>query len=149
MEAAEVFYGQSTHCTGRERRNDYERLVSHCHRRGGVRLFARYSYQCDRRGAGWWNAWAVTTASPTPVSTGLSLRSIALYLVNVTEQMVDAEPQEIITNDNLNALVDAQIYLQDQGRQPERQGSAVQRQQRHLPDRQSGAHDACATSSVP
>jgi len=33
-----------------------------------------------------------------------------LYLVNVTEQMVDAEPQEIITNDNLNALVDAQIY---------------------------------------
>jgi regulator of protease activity HflC (stomatin/prohibitin superfamily) len=34
-----------------------------------------------------------------------------LYLVNVTEQMVDAEPQEIITNDNLNALVDAQIYF--------------------------------------
>ena len=34
-----------------------------------------------------------------------------LYMVNVTEQMVDAEPQEIITNDNLNALVDAQIYF--------------------------------------
>ncbi len=34
-----------------------------------------------------------------------------LYLVNTTEQMVDAEPQEIITNDNLNALVDAQIYF--------------------------------------
>jgi len=34
-----------------------------------------------------------------------------LYLVNVTEQMVDAAPQEIITNDNLNALVDAQIYF--------------------------------------
>ena len=34
-----------------------------------------------------------------------------MYLVNVTEQMVDAEPQEIITNDNLNALVDAQIYF--------------------------------------
>jgi regulator of protease activity HflC (stomatin/prohibitin superfamily) len=33
-----------------------------------------------------------------------------MYLVNVTEQMIDAEPQEIITNDNLNALVDAQIY---------------------------------------
>ena len=30
--------------------------------------------------------------------------------VNITEQMVDAEPQEIITNDNLNAMVDAQIY---------------------------------------
>jgi regulator of protease activity HflC (stomatin/prohibitin superfamily) len=34
-----------------------------------------------------------------------------LFIVNVTEQMVDAEPQEIITNDNLNALVDAQIYF--------------------------------------
>jgi regulator of protease activity HflC (stomatin/prohibitin superfamily) len=33
-----------------------------------------------------------------------------VYLVNVTEQMVDAEPQEIITNDNLNAKVDAQVY---------------------------------------
>jgi regulator of protease activity HflC (stomatin/prohibitin superfamily) len=34
-----------------------------------------------------------------------------LYLVNVTEQMVDADPQEIITNDNLNASVDAQVYF--------------------------------------
>jgi len=34
-----------------------------------------------------------------------------LYMVNVTEQMVDAEPQEIITNDNLNARVDAQVYF--------------------------------------
>ena len=34
-----------------------------------------------------------------------------MYRVNVTEQMVDAEPQEIITNDNLNASVDAQIYF--------------------------------------
>jgi len=34
-----------------------------------------------------------------------------LYQVNVTEQMVDAEPQEIITNDNLNARVDAQVYF--------------------------------------
>jgi regulator of protease activity HflC (stomatin/prohibitin superfamily) len=34
-----------------------------------------------------------------------------LYLVNITEQMVDAEPQEIITNDNLNAKVDAQVYF--------------------------------------
>jgi len=31
--------------------------------------------------------------------------------VNVTEQMVDAERQEIITNDNLNATVDAQVYF--------------------------------------
>jgi len=34
-----------------------------------------------------------------------------IYRVNVTEQMVDAEPQEIITNDNLNASVDAQVYF--------------------------------------
>ena len=29
--------------------------------------------------------------------------------VNTTEQMVDAPPQEIITTDNLNARVDAQV----------------------------------------
>ena len=34
-----------------------------------------------------------------------------LFYVNITEQMVDAEPQEIITNDNLNASVDAQVYF--------------------------------------
>ena len=34
-----------------------------------------------------------------------------MYLVNVTEQLVNADPQEIITNDNLNAVVDAQIYF--------------------------------------
>ncbi len=34
-----------------------------------------------------------------------------LYMVNVTEQMVNADPQEIITNDNLNASVDAQVYF--------------------------------------
>ncbi|MDY0142550.1 MAG: SPFH domain-containing protein [Bacteroidales bacterium] len=34
-----------------------------------------------------------------------------LYRVNTTEQMVDAQPQEIITNDNLNASVDAQVYF--------------------------------------
>lgn len=31
--------------------------------------------------------------------------------VNITEQMVDAQKQEIITNDNLNAHVDAQVYF--------------------------------------
>jgi len=31
--------------------------------------------------------------------------------INITEQMVDAQPQEIITNDNLNARVDAQVYF--------------------------------------
>lgn len=34
-----------------------------------------------------------------------------IYRVNTTEQMVDAQPQEIITNDNLNAKVDAQVYF--------------------------------------
>ncbi|MBM3293774.1 MAG: SPFH/Band 7/PHB domain protein [Candidatus Aminicenantes bacterium] len=34
-----------------------------------------------------------------------------LYQVNITEVMVDAQPQEIITNDNLNARVDAQVYF--------------------------------------
>jgi regulator of protease activity HflC (stomatin/prohibitin superfamily) len=34
-----------------------------------------------------------------------------LIQINVTEQMVDAQPQEIITNDNLNARVDAQVYF--------------------------------------
>jgi len=34
-----------------------------------------------------------------------------MYLVNITEKMINAEPQEIITNDNLNARVDAQVYF--------------------------------------
>ena len=34
-----------------------------------------------------------------------------MYQINVTEKMINAEPQEIITNDNLNARVDAQVYF--------------------------------------
>ena len=34
-----------------------------------------------------------------------------MYRVNITEKMINAEPQEIITNDNLNARVDAQVYF--------------------------------------
>jgi regulator of protease activity HflC (stomatin/prohibitin superfamily) len=34
-----------------------------------------------------------------------------MFRVNITESMIDAEPQEIITNDNLNARVDAQVYF--------------------------------------
>jgi len=34
-----------------------------------------------------------------------------MYKINITEKMIDAEPQEIITNDNLNARVDAQVYF--------------------------------------
>lgn len=34
-----------------------------------------------------------------------------MYLVNLTEKMVNADPQEIITLDKLNATVDAQVYF--------------------------------------
>jgi len=34
-----------------------------------------------------------------------------MYKINITEIMIDAQPQEIITNDNLNASVDAQVYF--------------------------------------
>src|SRR5258708_23169426 len=34
-----------------------------------------------------------------------------LFLVNITEVMVNADPQEIITSDKLNAKVDAQVYF--------------------------------------
>jgi regulator of protease activity HflC (stomatin/prohibitin superfamily) len=34
-----------------------------------------------------------------------------IYLVNITEQLIEANPQEIITIDNLNAKVDAQVYF--------------------------------------
>ncbi|TAH40403.1 MAG: SPFH/Band 7/PHB domain protein [Bacteroidetes bacterium] len=34
-----------------------------------------------------------------------------MYQVNITEQMINAERQEIITYDNLNASVDAQVYF--------------------------------------
>ena len=34
-----------------------------------------------------------------------------MYKVDVREVLVEAQPQEIITNDNLNARVDAQVYL--------------------------------------
>ena len=34
-----------------------------------------------------------------------------MFLVDIREVLVEAEPQTIITNDNLNAKVDAQVYL--------------------------------------
>jgi regulator of protease activity HflC (stomatin/prohibitin superfamily) len=34
-----------------------------------------------------------------------------MFKVNITEKMVNAEPQEIITKDKLNARVDAQVYF--------------------------------------
>jgi regulator of protease activity HflC (stomatin/prohibitin superfamily) len=38
----------------------------------------------------------------------------AIVRINITEQMVDAQQQEVITKDNLNAKVDAQIYFKVQ-----------------------------------
>jgi len=35
----------------------------------------------------------------------------SMYVINITERMINAQPQEIITNDNLNASVDAQVYF--------------------------------------
>ena len=46
-----------------------------------------------------------------------------MYKVYVTEQMVDAEPQEIITNDNLNARVDAQVYFRVKAEEEDVKGS--------------------------
>ena len=34
-----------------------------------------------------------------------------MYQVDIREVLVEAQPQTIITNDNLNARVDAQVYL--------------------------------------
>lgn len=34
-----------------------------------------------------------------------------MYMVNLTEKLINAEPQEIITKDKLNAMVDAQVYF--------------------------------------
>ncbi len=46
-----------------------------------------------------------------------------MFQVNITEQMVNAEPQEIITNDNLNAKVDAQVYFKVKGDEESVKGS--------------------------
>jgi regulator of protease activity HflC (stomatin/prohibitin superfamily) len=46
-----------------------------------------------------------------------------MFQVNITEQMVNAEPQEIITNDNLNASVDAQVYFKVKGDEDSVKGS--------------------------
>jgi len=46
-----------------------------------------------------------------------------MFQVNTTEQMVNAEPQEIITNDNLNASVDAQVYFKVKGDEESVKGS--------------------------
>jgi regulator of protease activity HflC (stomatin/prohibitin superfamily) len=42
-----------------------------------------------------------------------------LYAVNITEKLVNVDRQEIITSDNLNAFVDAQIYFKVKDDEPD------------------------------
>ena len=42
-----------------------------------------------------------------------------LYSVNITEQLVDVMRQEVITKDNLNCTVDAQVYFKVGSSEPE------------------------------
>ena len=65
-----------------------------------------------------------------------------MIVVNITETMVDAEPQEIITNDNLNAKVDAQVYFKVKADEGKRQEFAVQCEQLQMADRKSCTNDA-------
>ena len=60
--------------------------------------------------------------------------------VNITEQMVDAQPQEIITNDNLNARVDAQVYFKVKEDEANCQELAIQCEQLSVPDCQPRSH---------
>ena len=68
------------------------RIVRPTHR-GLIERLGRY-----RRFAKWGFNWIIPIVD-------------RMIQVNITEQMVDAQPQEIITNDNLNARVDAQVYF--------------------------------------
>jgi regulator of protease activity HflC (stomatin/prohibitin superfamily) len=68
------------------------RVVRPTHR-GLIERLGKY-----RRFAKWGFNWVIPLAD-------------RMIQINITEQMVDAQPQEIITNDNLNARVDAQVYF--------------------------------------
>jgi regulator of protease activity HflC (stomatin/prohibitin superfamily) len=61
--------------------------------RGVIERFGKYN-RFVSPGFNWFFPWVET-----------------MYLVNITEQLVEASPQEIITFDNLNAKVDAQVYF--------------------------------------
>jgi regulator of protease activity HflC (stomatin/prohibitin superfamily) len=49
-----------------------------------------------------------------------------LYSVNVTEQLVDVLRQEVITKDNLNCIVDAQVYFKVGDTEPELKNALYQ-----------------------
>ncbi len=49
-----------------------------------------------------------------------------LYSVNITEQLVDVMRQEVITKDNLNCTVDAQVYFKVGNTEPELKNALYQ-----------------------
>ena len=49
-----------------------------------------------------------------------------LYSVNITEQLVDVLRQEVITKDNLNCIVDAQVYFKVGDTEPELKNALYQ-----------------------
>ncbi len=59
----------------------------------------------------WWSGSASTTATPSPGFHLIIPLIERMFQVDVREMLVEAQPQMIITNDNLNAQVDAQVYL--------------------------------------
>ena len=59
-----------------------------------------------------------------------------LFKINITEVMVNAEPQEIITSDKLNASVDAQVYFRVKSDEENVKNSQYAVQQLSIPDRQ-------------
>jgi hypothetical protein len=63
-----------------------------------------------------------------------------MYRVNITEGMVDAEPQEIITNDNLNSRVDAQVYFKV------KQAEGVKQSSRPTSSRRKARHKLLSSS---
>jgi len=49
-----------------------------------------------------------------------------LYSINITEQLVDVLRQEVITKDNLNCIVDAQVYFKVGDTEPELKNALYQ-----------------------
>ena len=65
-----------------------------------------------------------------------------MYKVDIREVLVEAQQQVIITNDNLNARVDAQVYLKVKADEESVKASLYNVIELPEPDRQSGADDA-------
>ena len=65
-----------------------------------------------------------------------------MYQVDIREVLVEAQPQTIITNDNLNAKVDAQVYLKVKADEENVKASQYNVTNYENSDRQPVAHDA-------